>query len=468
MSRNVRSCAVRNGTGNACCVNIFALGSGEAPKEQMVKPDDELACSFDASKASHLTVWYQSDPRPSTHVFPAGANSAVVDLSPSLTSAASAGAARTDGKQKLTFVNQCSVDIWYRLFFKEDYKDRLVFAGGSETEEFEEVHVTSFGAKFQYPAKNGVSDFRWIPVYEASIHGSEVNITFKPTIAVKMSPTSSTGEAFNCAVRNGTGNACCVNIFALGSGEAPKEQMVKPDDELACSFDASKASHLTVWYQSDPRPSTHVFPAGANSAVVDLSPSLTSAASAGAARTDGKQKLTFVNQCSVDIWYRLFFKEDYKDRLVFAGGSETEEFEEVHVTSFGAKFQYPAKNGVSDFRWIPAHEASIHGSEVNITFKPTIALKTSEAKPAAGRETMVQDLFRKYDPGYCTSNLSPAFHVQACMPCISYSHQSYLCVYYSIPSASRPILGSKHRPVYPARAEKEGSRIEHTHTTSCC
>ena len=394
------SCKVRNSTGNACCVSMLTLDSGETPKEHMVKPDEELSCSLEASEVSQLRAWYQSEPAPSTHVFPAGTNSAVVELTASLTSTASVGTAGTDGKQKLTFVNQCSVDVSFRLFFKDDYKCRLVFAGETETYELDEAHATSFGAHFQYPPKNGVSDFRYIPLHEASIDGTEVIITFKPTIALKMSPVSGvleSAEGSIVRVRNSTGNACCVSML---SEETRKEHVVKPDAELSCNLGASKVSQLTAWYwHLQPAPSTHLFPAGTNSAVVELTASLTSTASVGTAGTDGKQKLTFVNQCSVDVSFRLFFKDDYKCRLVFAGETETYELDEAHATSFGAHFQYPPKNGVSDFRYIPLHEASIDGTEVIITFKPTIALKTLEAKPPDPREA-VQDLFRKYDPGY--------------------------------------------------------------------
>ena len=166
MSSNA-SCVVRNGTGDPCCVSVFASGIAETPEEYTIQPDDEICVTLDASQLSYIAARYLSQPVPSTHPFPAGTGSAIVELTASLTSSASVGTAGTDEKQKLTFVNQCSVDIWFRLFFKDDYKDRLVFAGGSEAYEFDDAHVTSFGAKFQYPAKNGVSDFRWLPIHQA-------------------------------------------------------------------------------------------------------------------------------------------------------------------------------------------------------------------------------------------------------------------------------------------------------------
>ena len=391
-------CLVRNGTGNACCVSMFA--GGEAHK-QMVKTDDEISCSLDASKISQLTAWYQSEPTPSTHIFPEGASSAIVELTPSLTSAIRVEKAGTDGTQKLTFVNQCSVDVSFRLFIgKDDHKNRLVFAGESDTFDFEaeDGHVTSFGAHFQFPPKNGVYDYRYIPIHEANIEGTEVNITFKPTVGIKMlESVSSPDKASNCVVRNGTGNASCVSMFA--GGEAHK-QMVKADDEISCSLDASKISHLTAWYQSEPTPSTHIFPEGASSAIVELTPSLTSAIRVEKAGTDGTQKLTFVNQCSVDVSFRLFIgKDDHKNRLVFAGESDTFDFEaeDGHVTSFGAHFQFPPKNGVYDYRYIPIHEANIEGTEVNITFKPTVGIKMLESSQ---RQTQVQELFQKYDPRF--------------------------------------------------------------------
>ncbi|CAE7636586.1 unnamed protein product [Symbiodinium pilosum] len=199
----------------------------------------------------------------------------------------------------------------------------------------------------------------------------------------------------SCVVRNGTGDPCCVSVFASGIAETPEEYTIQPDDEICVTLDASQLSYIAARYLSQPVPSTHPFPAGTGSAIVELTASLTSSASVGTAGTDEKQKLTFVNQCSVDIWFRLFFKDDYKDRLVFAGGSEAYEFDDAHVTSFGAKFQYPAKNGVSDFRWLPIHQADVVGSEVNITFQPTIAFNVSECK--MGHVKLVQDIFKKYD-----------------------------------------------------------------------
>ena len=388
MACNAR-CVVRNGTGESCCVRV----SGE---EHVMKPDDEISCSVDASNLSHFTAWYPSRASPNFHAFPANASAAIVELSPSMTSVASVGEAGTDDKQKLTFVNQCSVDIWFRLYLKDDdIKDRLVFAGETESYEFEDAHVTSFGAQFQFPPKNGVSDYRYIPIHEASIDAKDVNITFKPTIACKV--LESTGEVSKCLVRNGTGESCCVRV----SGE---EHVMKPDDEISCSVDASNLSHFTAWYPSRAPPNFHAFPANASAAIVELSPSMTSVASVGEAGTDDKQKLTFVNQCSVDIWFRLYLKDDdIKDRLVFAGETESYEFEDAHVTSFGAQFQFPPKNGVSDYRYIPIHEASIDAKDVNITFKPTIACKVLESKPAEPTEHMqrVQDLFRKYVPRRC-------------------------------------------------------------------
>ncbi|CAE7566462.1 glcA [Symbiodinium sp. CCMP2456] len=180
-----------------------------------------------------------------------------------------------------------------------------------------------------------------------------------------------------------------------GSTEASEEHTLIADGEVSCNLDAATLSHIAAWYTSQPPPNTHIFPAGASSAVVELTASLTSNASVGTAGTDEKQKLTFVNQCSVDVWFRLFFNDDHKDRLVFAGGSETYELEEEHVTSFGAKFQYPPKNGVSDYRWNPAHEAKVVGKEVTITFQPTVAFNMTEFK--MGQTKLVQDLFHKYD-----------------------------------------------------------------------
>jgi len=355
-----------------------------------------VSYNLDAASLSHIAAWYTSQPPPNTHVFPAGASSAVVELTASLTSNASAGTTGTDEKQKLTFVNQCSVDVWFRLFFNDDHKDRLVFAGESETYEFEEQHVTSVGAKFQYPPKNGVSDYRWNPAHEAKVVGKEVTITFQPTIALNMSDcTPCTGKISTCVLRNGAGIPCCVRVIGSGSTEASEEHTLTADGEVSYNLDAASLSHIAAWYTSQPPPNTHVFPAGASSAVVELTASLTSNASAGTTGTDEKQKLTFVNQCSVDVWFRLFFNDDHKDRLVFAGESETYEFEEQHVTSVGAKFQYPPKNGVSDYRWNPAHEAKVVGKEVTITFQPTVAFKMTEFK--MGQAKLVQDLFHKYD-----------------------------------------------------------------------
>ena len=401
----VSSCVVRNATGDECCVSVFSSGSAEAPKKHVMKPDDETSCSAD-SKFSHITAWYLSQTPPNTHGFQT--NPAIVELTPSLTSSVSVGTAGADEtKQKLTFVNQCSVDIWFRLFFNDDYKDRLVFAGGSEAYEFDDERVTSFGAKFQYPPKNGVSDYRWNPAHEANVAGSEVTVTFKPTIAFNVTENTSCSDekASKCAVRvrNATGDECCVSVFSSGSAEAPKKHVMKPDDETSCSAD-SKFSHITAWYLSQTPPNTHGFQT--NPAIVELTPSLTSSVSVGTAGADEtKQKLTFVNQCSVDIWFRLFFNDDYKDRLVFAGGSEAYEFDDERVTSFGAKFQYPPKNGVSDYRWNPAHEANVAGSEVTVTFKPTITFnvteKQSERAEQMGHTKLVQDLFKKYDPRRC-------------------------------------------------------------------
>ena len=390
------SCVLRNGTGIPCCVRVVGSGSTEASEEHTLTSDGEVSCNLDAASLSHIAAWYTSQPPPNTHVFPAGASSAVVELTASLTSNASAGTTGTDEKQKLTFVNQCSVDVWFRLFFNDDHKDRLVFAGESETYEFEEQHVTSFGAKFQYPPKNGVSDYRWNPAHEAKVVGKEVTITFQPTIALNMSDcTPCTGKISTCVLRNGAGIPCCVRVIGSGSTEASEEHTLTADGEVSYNLDAASLSHIAAWYTSQPPPNTHVFPAGASSAVVELTASLTSNASAGTTGTDEKQKLTFVNQCSVDVWFRLFFNDDHKDRLVFAGKSETYEFEEQHVTSFGAKFQYPPKNGVSDYRWNPAHEAKVVGKEVTITFQPTVAFKMTEFK--MGQAKLVQDLFHKYD-----------------------------------------------------------------------
>ncbi|CAE7767800.1 unnamed protein product [Symbiodinium sp. CCMP2592] len=389
-------CVLRNGTGIPCCVRVIGSGSTEGSEEHSLTADGEVSCNLDAASLSHIAAWYTSQPPPNTHIFPAGASSAVVELTASLTSNASVGTAGTDEKQKLTFVNQCSVDVWFRLFLNDDYKDRLVFAGQSETYEFEEQHVTSFGAKFQYPPKNGVSDYRWNPAHEAKVVGKEVTITFQPTIAMNMSDcTPCTGKISTCVLRNGTSIPCCVRVIGSGSTEGSEEHSLTADGEVSCNLDAASLSHIAAWYTSQPPPNTHIFPAGASSAVVELTASLTSNASVGTAGTDEKQKLTFVNQCSVDVWFRLFLNDDYKDRLVFAGQSETYEFEEQHVTSFGAKFQYPPKNGVSDYRWNPAHEAKVVGKEVTITFQPTVAFKMTEFK--MGQAKLVQDLFHKYD-----------------------------------------------------------------------
>lgn len=199
----------------------------------------------------------------------------------------------------------------------------------------------------------------------------------------------------SCVLRNGTGDPCCVRVVGSGSTEASEEHTLIADGEVSCNLDAATLSHIAAWYTSQPAPNTHIFPAGASSAVVELTASLTSNASIGTAGADEKQKLTFVNQCSVDVWFRLFLNDDYKDRLVFAGESETYEFEEEHVTSFGAKLKYPPKNGVSDYRWNPAHEAKVVGQVVTITFQPTVAFNMTEFK--MGQTKLVQDLFHKYD-----------------------------------------------------------------------